>query len=114
MLRNTLLTFMILLMAVSLVPAENYAVLITGCTPIFQPPGADDNWNGGVPRPAGYDEFWNDTFLWFPNSGWGTGPGQKLCFVFYEKPVDGQTNRNGVSRTIGFPNSVWEPGGTRG
>lgn len=54
MLRKIILTAVIILTVTSLIQAENYAVLITGCTP-------DTSYN--YPALDSYDSFWNDTFL---------------------------------------------------
>ena len=41
---------------------ESYAVLITGDTPTGQS-SSPKNWNDGVGRSSGFDEFWNDTYM---------------------------------------------------
>ena len=62
MFRTITITLFSVLALISLVQAENYAVLITG-SHLDSTDGENLSWNGGNSDPGGFDEFWNDTFL---------------------------------------------------
>ena len=63
MLRIITINLLSLLALITLVQAENYAVLITGEHP-DSTDGENKTWNGGQVDPDScIDEFWNDTFL---------------------------------------------------
>jgi len=78
-------TFCFLLFS-SILNAENYAVLITGDTPVL-PATSPKTWNGGSNGKVAYDEFWNDTYLMWEIL-WQYGFKDENIFVLYGYGID--------------------------
>ena len=74
----TLIIFCLLII-VSVIKAENYAIIITGCEP--------DTVNYSIPEELSYDMLWNDTFLMWETL-WKFGWKDENIYVLFGNGVD--------------------------
>jgi len=90
----------------SFVQAENYAVLITGDTPMWDAIG-EKTW-GDPTDPGPYDEFWSDTFLMWETL-WQYGWKDENIFVLFGNGIDWNSLNQTNPRY--FANQYEEPWG---
>ncbi len=104
--KMTLSVLAIIVMISTTFSQEKYAILITGDNNAINVP-SNDQWNNGQGMgDYGYDEFWNDTYLFWELLNEEKEYSNENIYVLYDEGVDldfpGQDDRYNALETYGF------------